>query len=311
VPGLVLLYHRVATPVSDAHLLCVSPPHFAEHLEVLARLGRLRPLESVATGGEDGVALTFDDGYADNLYHARPLLERFAAPATVFVATGYVGSQREFWWDEVERIFLQAERLPPRLSVQTADRMLEWSFEEPRPAADWNVLEPPAHARQRALLEVCRLLRPLAEAPRCEFLAKLRAWAQDDGTPRPTHRALTPSELRSLVDTGLVDVGAHTVTHAQLSAHDEATQRDEIGGSRRQLEEWLEQPVHCFAYPFGGPGDYTPATRRLVDEAGFRVACSNFSEPLRASDPLQLPRLMVFDWDGDELERRIRSALSS
>jgi peptidoglycan/xylan/chitin deacetylase (PgdA/CDA1 family) len=314
VPGLVLLYHRVATPVSDAHLLCVSPPHFAEHLEVLRRLGRPLPLEALA--GEDAprnaVAVTLDDGYADNLHHARPLLERFGVPATVFVTTGYVGAGREFWWDEVERIFLQTDPLPARLSVRAPEGLFEWSFDDGGgPVRDWHVLLPPSRARQRALLEVCRLLRPLAETPRREFLDRLRAWAGGEQAPRPTHLALSVAELRELARGDLVRVGAHTIHHALLSAHDPEAQGAEIAGSKRHLEEWLDAPIHSFAYPFGAPGDYTPTTRRLVHEAGFEVACSNFPEHPARPDPLQVPRLMVMDWDGAEFERRIRAALGS
>ena len=51
--------------------------------------------------------VTFDDGYADNLWNAKPLLERYDVPAAVFVTTGYAGQDREFWWDELETLLLE------------------------------------------------------------------------------------------------------------------------------------------------------------------------------------------------------------
>src|SRR5215510_103661 len=110
IPGaVILLYHRVTELSSDPQLLCVSRQHFAEHLEILRKYGFPIALKHVdqTRRGRPGVILTFDDGYADNLNNAKPLLERYDVPATVFVTTGYVGSRREFWKDYLERIFLQ------------------------------------------------------------------------------------------------------------------------------------------------------------------------------------------------------------
>src|SRR5262249_14434620 len=111
--ALILLYHRVAHSLSDPCLLCVRPNYFAKHLAVLRRHYDTIPLNEVAGTartryrGRRGVVLTFDDGYADNFDNARPPLERHDIPATVFVATGQVGSDQEFWWDELERLVLQ------------------------------------------------------------------------------------------------------------------------------------------------------------------------------------------------------------
>src|SRR5262245_19306871 len=114
--ALILLYHRIAEPAADPFDLCVTPQHFAEHLEQLRRHHRIISLTELSQRLASGatlrhtVVLTFDDGYADNLHHAKPLLERYDAPATVFVTSGYVGQDREFWWDELERLLLLSPR---------------------------------------------------------------------------------------------------------------------------------------------------------------------------------------------------------
>src|SRR5262249_43149366 len=110
--GAILLYHRVTRLDRDPQLLAVSPEHFAEHLDVLRRKANVVPLNKFR--GEPrlpsrAIAITFDDGYADNFVEAKPILERKEVPATVFVVSGFLGSAREFWWDELDRILLQPE----------------------------------------------------------------------------------------------------------------------------------------------------------------------------------------------------------
>ncbi|MEO8677461.1 MAG: polysaccharide deacetylase family protein [Vicinamibacterales bacterium] len=107
--GIVLLYHRVATLETDPHRLAVTPAHFAEHLEVINELGVPMSVESMVERAPRGevppgaVAMTFDDGYADNLHCAAPLLARARVPATIFISTGASESGGEFWWDERDR----------------------------------------------------------------------------------------------------------------------------------------------------------------------------------------------------------------
>src|SRR5258707_14171950 len=118
---LILLYHRVNTLDTDPQLLAVSPEPFAAHLDVLQEIARpmpLRDLVAAARAGEDlrdAVAITFDDGYEDNLLTARPILQQQGVPATIFVATAGLTSRQEFFWDDLDRIFLQPNRLPKTL----------------------------------------------------------------------------------------------------------------------------------------------------------------------------------------------------
>src|SRR5262245_38128283 len=110
--AVILMYHRIADVPLAPWSMCVAPEHFAAHLLMLRQYAIPMSLNQLAHAYHAGnlpqraVAITFDDGYADNLHHAKPLLERYGIPATVFVTTGYVGSTREFWWDELERVLL-------------------------------------------------------------------------------------------------------------------------------------------------------------------------------------------------------------
>jgi peptidoglycan/xylan/chitin deacetylase (PgdA/CDA1 family) len=138
----ILLYHRVAELERDPQRLAVTPEHFDEHLRVLgatctpvAYADVPSLLRTPRRLPERAVAVTFDDGYRDNLHAAKPLLERHGVPATVFVASGYVGSGRAFWWDELERAGHSDElvRMKP-LSLEERDkRLAELPASEPPP----------------------------------------------------------------------------------------------------------------------------------------------------------------------------------
>ncbi len=319
--ALILLYHRVTELPSDPQLLCVSRRHFAEHLEILRKEGCPIRLQRSGRSLRDenlphrGVVVTFDDGYADNLCNAKPLLERYDVPATVFVTTGYMGQEREFWWDELDRLLLQRETLPETLRLNVNGSTCQWElsasahFNEGayRRHRYWNVSEKddpsPRHSLYRSLH---RMLRPMAEREQRKVLDELREWAGAGSTLRPTHRVLSPDEVIRLGEGGLVEVGSHTVTHPVLSTLPGAAQRAEIRQSKAHLEEILGRPVTSFAYPYGSASDYTEETVAAIRQAGYLRGCSNFAGVIGpVSDRFQLPRFLVRDWDGDSFARQL------
>src|SRR3954471_4527910 len=133
---LILLSHRVIELSSDPYLLGVTPQRFAEHLEIVRKHGRPMRLRQLVQALRDGnlpsraVVVTFDDGYADNLYKAKPLLERYDIPATVFVVTCAIGREREFWWDDLERLLLQPGTLPETLHLCIDGSAYRWELGE-------------------------------------------------------------------------------------------------------------------------------------------------------------------------------------
>jgi peptidoglycan/xylan/chitin deacetylase (PgdA/CDA1 family) len=321
----ILLYHRVTELPIDPQLLCVSSDHFAEHLEVLRRhfnpLSLRQLVEFVAAGKlpARAVVVTFDDGYADNLTNAKSLLNRYDVPATVFVATGTLGGDREFWWDEVERLLLHGRRLPASLRLNANGINFNWELGQAAEPMDgwierhrgWNVgaAATPGTGRAQLYSSLCRRLRPLSYEQREAALDALRDWAGSDATGRSTHRALSPDEVVELAEGDQVEIGAHTVTHPVLSALTVSQQREEVTRSKARLEEILGHRVTSFSYPYGTANDYTPATVDVVKSSGFNCACSNFAHSIdRGTSRFELPRVLVRDWDGETLARRVREA---
>jgi peptidoglycan/xylan/chitin deacetylase (PgdA/CDA1 family) len=262
------------------------------------------------------VAVTFDDGYADNLLSARPVLERYDVPATCFVTTGKLEQVSEFWWDELACLMLETPALPDVLALEVNGRRHSWSLRDsgdgsrPGMHADgrhWNVLHPtPPTPRQKAYRELAAILRTVEAATQETLMSQLAEWAGTWRKVRDTHRALRAEEVVGLNAGGLVEIGAHTVTHPVLSAHPADTQQREIRLSKRRLEDILGRPVGLFAYPFGARADYTEETVGIVREAGFACACSNFEGWVRrGTSTHELPRYLVRDWDGDAFARNL------
>ena len=299
-PTLVLMYHRIAAPIRDPWQLAVTPSHFAEHLEVIRRHGRclrVRDLTRALAGGRAprrGIAITLDDGYADNLYQARPLLERHDVPATVFVAASYLGRAEGFWWDELERLVLAPAAVPSSLRLLVRGQAHEYS-----------IAAGPAE-RQRLFQELYWLIRPLSDPERRRALTDLAAWSGGESRVPAEDRPMVVAELQALAQGELVEIGAHTLTHPQLSALDRDGQAAEIRQSRAVLQEVTGQDVVSFAYPYGGRTDYTADSVRLVREGGFAGACATITGAVRSTtSPFEIPRLHVDDCDGDGLARRL------
>jgi peptidoglycan/xylan/chitin deacetylase (PgdA/CDA1 family) len=318
--ALILLYHRIADPLVDPWALCVTPRHFEEHLAVIQRyampmqLGAVPAALLAGTLPRRAIIVTFDDGYADNLYRAKPALVRHGLPATVFLTTGAIGGVREFWWDELERLLLRPGIVPARLQLYFNDSLFEWNLGEASCYREeaawqhryWRAYESAPSARHALYRSLWERLHPLTDRERQHVLSQLRAWVGVEPSCRESHRMLSLLEVADLVDGGLIDVGAHTVTHPALSALPRVAQQEEIGRSKAQVEAMVGGPITSFSYPFGRRCDYTAETVAIVREAAFSCACSNFVGIVTAlTDPFQMPRVQVRDWDGVEFARRL------
>jgi len=262
------------------------------------------------------VVITFDDGYADNFYQAKPLLEKYEIPATVFVAGRYVTEKREFWWDEIEQLLFTANVLPRYLKIVINGQAYLWDLEEfsswderlKEEWRDWNVLKPnnatPRHLVYRAL---CDLLKPMDPGKRDQILKDLWHTAKLAPKTRNSHRPMTPEEIYHMAKEGLIEIGAHTLNHPQLSALTPEEQEKEIVGSCQLLQDIIGKEVIGFAYPFGGIEDFDDITVNIVQRAGFKFACTTFQRPIRKQTSLlKLPRFLVRNWDGDEFAKRLK-----
>jgi peptidoglycan/xylan/chitin deacetylase (PgdA/CDA1 family) len=304
--GLILTYHSVsARGDPDPWALRVSPAHFREHLDVLKNVADVVSLPELLAHFRRGrrqrpiVALTFDDGYADNLHEALPVLQHFALPATVFVATSWLGRPEPFWWDALANTILGTDALPNQLHLPLGSTVLVW-----KAAARSATGSSPAE-RADLLSELRNRLKPLPDDTRRDACRTIEAWAGHPGACDSLCRPMTANELQTAHGSGLIEIGAHTMTHCSLPSLPLSAQRIEIQGSLMACEQLLGIRPTSFAYPYG---EYSAATAQLVTEAGVQRCCTNEQDlAWENADAMRLPRFVALDWDGEQFERRLKS----
>lgn len=301
-PPLVLIYHRVWHDPIDPQALCVSPDNFEEHLKELTANYRVLPLFQLIDEIKqeqlipDTVSLTFDDGYFDNLTHVLPLLEKYNAHATIFVTSGMMGSMGEFWWDKLERIFIEEKQIPSELTIDESN-----GFRGRKLIT--------AEDRLQTYLDISAYLynQPFDVIER--FMENLSTWAGIGPQERATHLPLKQSQLSKLASSPHIEIGAHTLNHSRLSLLPPELQQQQVFQSKVCLETLLRKPVRFFSYPFGMNNDFTTETAKIVAMSGFEAGISNIQSHI--SLPLNLyaiPRRLVRNWPADVFSQWLQAA---
>jgi len=286
----ILLYHRIADDPIDGQLLCVSPRHFDEQLQYLKANYRVIPLrqlvEELMQGSvvEHTVALTFDDGYADNFQNALPILEQHEMHATFFVTSGMVGSDKAFWWDALERIFFSGRSLPSILKGPY--------FKHYR----WLVNTP--DQRLSAYDQLIAILKTKAPEVIDLIVNQLFEWAGAERTVPSSQLALSKQELIRLAASDYAEIGAHTMHHPRLTVLSPERQWEELYASKESLERVVGSNVELLSYPYGSVLDFDVTTVELARQAGYIASCANVQKKIDLPiDCYRIPRLLVRNWD--------------
>ena len=317
----ILLYHRVAELKTDPQLLSVTPDHFDEHISLLKQHYNVMSLndlvEAVQKGkvNKNAIAITFDDGYADNYEKAWPILKKYSIPATIYVSTAYASTNHEYFCDELERLMFYRDSLPETIRLNISGQIFEWTnLSEGKKIIlpnnkPWNVTDTSKPTPvQQAYIELHRLIHRLPNDIQQNSLDQIRKAFNDNGIGRSTHRAMSWDQIKELSQEGLIDIGAHTVNHVYLSSSTINDQWKEINGSIESIESNINKKVTSFAYPYGTKQSYTAETVEIVKEQKIINACSNFRGRIgQRIDVFQLPRFIVRDWDGSEFMRQIEA----
>lgn len=281
----IVTFHRVAEVSDDEpydpDVVDATPAQFRRHVETLARIGTpigMATLLGALDGGAlppNPVMVTFDDGYRSCRDVALPILRELGVPATFFIATGFAAERKLYWWEQVATIVHEARGrtatlgYPHPMRIDTSDprtrRLLDNTIKNTRG------------------LDLDRFLRELREALDIP-------WSPEREASLATPLVMTWDDIRALADAGM-DIESHTRSHRVLETLDRDELREELVGSRRDLEAQLGRRVRALSYPVGRRPPV--AVRRAVSDAGYQIALTNASgvnyvwpAPLRAAFPL-------------------------
>lgn len=281
----ILRYHAVCG--SDGHRyadpgICVTPSNFEAHIRYLTSGYTVLPLveavNSLVAGRSlprNAVALTFDDGYADNLAAARTLAH-YGTTATFYITAGCLAGGQPFWPVELRHLIAAMPATRVTLGAGTLQVNLDLTTEA---------------ARANAVKQLTKVFKQHPIPVRDALREQLREAAAAAPLPRVM---LTWDEVRQMRDLGMT-IGSHTMTHPNLPSAGLDAARDELRASRQRLEQETGAPVTMFSYPNGGADRYmTREVAQLVKETGFSAATTSrnaFAGP--HSDVFALERIQV------------------
>ncbi len=282
----IFLYHRVNDDC-DPFLPSLPVEEFRRQMEYIARNFNVVSLNDIAEGrignekSQYSVAITFDDGYRDNFTSAFPILKELGIPATIYLATGYVGTSRIPWYDEICLAFKLTVRTQFQLSrtnapagsmttqaerVALLDRVLDW------------LRELDDEARRQAMPEIFRALGVPASLTLPNYML---GW--DEIKQMKAHN---------------IEFGAHTVSHPVLSRISGRQLQEEISTSKKTIEQKLKTEVRHFAYPFGRNAHFGSEAKHCIEQCGFKTAVTTeygFNAP--GDDLLALKRFTPWGHD--------------
>ena len=258
---LVLCYHRIG--MKGIPLFSELPPAlFEAQMRYLRRRYRVLSLDDLCqemedpSRKEDAVAVTFDDGYRDLHTHALPVLRKYQIPATIFLPLVSIETGQVPWYD---RVFL-ALKVFPKDELQIV-------LDRPRlfPLVSLK-------ARLETAAEIIQYLRTLPDHRRREYCRTL----EEQVILPPDElkdRMLTWEQIRAMARERIT-FGSHTMTHPAVSQLAESQLENELGESKRVLENRLGSPAVHFAYPFGKPADCGTAALPFLVRHGYRSAAT-------------------------------------
>jgi len=268
----ILMYHRVAPRIDNWALEPLDPKSFRKQIEYFCHNYEILPLDRLVqyiqlgrSLPEKAIVITFDDGYKDNFRYAFPILKKYHVPATIFLTTGHIGTDKLFWWDKVSYIIQHS--CAKELNLDEVGRHLLGSEIDKLRA-------------RSAVMEKMKKLPPERKEQMIDKLISISGVDVPSGLGEGL--ILSWNEIRKMNNNG-IDFGAHTVNHQSLANFPSERAKWEIIQSKKDIEEELGEEVSAFSYP---NGDLSLELIELIKKCGFTCAVSILPKLITTTDCL-------------------------
>jgi peptidoglycan/xylan/chitin deacetylase (PgdA/CDA1 family) len=286
-----LCYHRIDDSGKFFNKSSLSSKRFKSHLQALKIFFEFTNLQELRNNSKKPqIAITFDDGYQDNL-KAAEILEDYRVPATFFLSTYFIEQQIMYYWDPLNVFEARDAISLEKKEFQELSSLL------------------PVNTNIRSAQDVTRAISVLPREERIKASHVVNRIANsllcekdilDMGLPMTTEDAKQISESR------LLKIAPHTETHPSLgNALGASDARIEIQTSLSKINEWSNEEVSDFALPFGTKSDRSERAIAILKENGIRRIWTTDARTINKSTTSILPRLVVGNWSSDQLLRQI------
>jgi peptidoglycan/xylan/chitin deacetylase (PgdA/CDA1 family) len=284
----IITYHRVL-PSNEINAnnspnkgLIVTTERFDQQMRYLSERYRIISMDELSnhlTSSSDfAVAVTFDDGYKDNLTYALPILKKYSVPATIYITTRLPEGDCQMWWYELE------ELCDSHTSIAFTAKGKDYNF---------NMRD--RIQKKRCFRKILNLIQSLSENEEKALMDIIRQGR------KPKHYrnyCLTWGEIQQLDGEPLITIGAHTHSHVNMKKNTIEELRKEILTSKLLLEEHLGHTIDHFAYPYGTSKEVGSRENTVVLECGFKTAVTSMCDSLKNNYQIYYsPRYAVFERD--------------
>jgi peptidoglycan/xylan/chitin deacetylase (PgdA/CDA1 family) len=249
--------------------------YFKKHFQIL------RLDDDWSSLHKTGLVITFDDGYADNLLNALPLLEKYNIPATLFVTTLNINTSNEFWWDRFVFDYFAVSDFffLPGFCGKVSKKEYTYNF-------------------------CSEIVLKLRNEDQNKWILEFESLNELNYKNREAYRSLTKNELRLLSEHPLVNIGLHTHHHYALGNLSYQEQKDEIVLSVNQLNELVPNSIKYLAVPFGSYNDDTLAIAEELNFKGVLLANDYYSGQ-RNKIGKKINRILMPNITGKEMVKRL------